>query len=126
MSITRIMLDRWLIPQLQEVIQIKMSKGDIQAELDLTDSSTNSVIRVDLKQLFIIIQALIQVPGELGIEERIVDKTIQNPLGRQLFIIRKYRDGWQLVKDLTNLGVTQQDVAIRDQARLINNNWNKE
>ena len=37
MSITRIMLDRWLIPQLQEVIQMKMSKGDIQAELDLTD-----------------------------------------------------------------------------------------
>jgi len=125
MSITRIMLDRWLIPQLQEIIQIKMSKGDIQAELDLTDSENNSVIRVDLKQLFIIVQALIQVPGEIGIEERKVS-LIENPLGRQLFIIRKYRDGWQLVKDLTNLGVTQQDIAIRDQARLINHNWNKE
>lgn len=120
------MLDRWLIPQFQEIINSKMAKGDIQAELDLTDSQNNKKIRVDLKQLFIITQALIQVPGEIGIEEREITTSIQNPLGRQLFIIRKYRDGWQLVKDLTNLGVTQQDIAIRDQVRLINHNWNKE
>ena len=124
MSITRIILDKWLIPQLQEVIQLKMAKGDIQAELDLTDSVSNSVIRVDLKQLFIIIQALIHVSGTIAIEERKVS-LIENPLGRQLFIVRKNDDSWQTIKDLTNLGITQQDVAIRDQARLINNNWNK-
>lgn len=125
MSNTRITLDRWLIPQLQEVIQSKMSKGDIQAELDLTDSSTNSKIRVDLKQLFIIIQALIQVPGNLGLEERKVS-ILENPLGRQLFIVRQEDDHWQVIKDLTNLGITQRDVAIRDQANVINHNWNQE
>lgn len=126
MSITRIMLDRWLIPQFQEIINSKMAKGDIQAELDLTDSQNNKKIRVDLKQLFIITQALIQISGEIGIEEREITTSIQNPLSRQLFIIRKNDEDWQIIKDLTNLGVTQQDIAIRDQARLINHNWNKE
>ena len=125
MSITRIILDKWLIPQLQQVIKTKMDKGDIQAELDLTDSSTNSIIRVDLKQLFIIIQALIHIEGIIAIEER---KTtlIENPLGRQLFIVRQQKDNWQIIKDLTNLGITQQDIAIRDQFSIINKNWNKE
>lgn len=125
MSITRIILDKWLIPQLQQIIKTKMDKGDIQAELDLTDSSTNSIIRVDLKQLFIIIQALIHVDGIIAIEER---KTtlLENPLGRQLFIVRQQKDNWQIIKDLTNLGITQQDIAIRDQFSIINKNWNKE
>lgn len=125
MSNTRITLDRWLIPQLQEVLQSKMSKGDIQAELDLTDSSTNSKIRVDLKQLFIIIQALIHVPGNLGLEERKIS-ILENPLGRQLFIVRQEDDHWQVIKDLTNLGITQRDIAIRDQANVVNHNWNQE
>ena len=125
MSITRIVLDKWLIPQLQEILQSKMNKGDIQAELDLTDSSTNSVIRIDLKQLFIIIQALVQVPGIIGIEERKVS-LLENPLGRQLFIVRQESDHWQIIKDLTNLGITQHDVKIRDQAKLVNRNWNQE
>jgi len=123
MSITRIILDKWLVPQLQEVIQSKMARGDIQAELDLTDSSTHSKIRVDLKQLFIIIQALIQVPGIIGIEERPDPKNI---LKRQLFIVRQDGDDWQIIKDLTELGITQRDIAIRDQARLVNHSWNKE
>lgn len=123
MSITRITLDKWLVPQLQEVLQMKMAKGDIQAELDLTDSSINSKIRVDLKQLFIIIQALIQVSGVIGLEERPDPKNI---LKRQLFIVRQDGDDWQIIKDLTELGITQQDVTIRDQARLVNHNWNQE
>ena len=102
-----------------------MAKGDIQAELDLTDSTTNNKIRVDLKQLFIIMQALIHVSGVIGLEERKVS-IIENPLGRQLFIVRQDGDHWQIIKDLTNLGITQQDVAIRDQAKLVNHNWNQE
>lgn len=125
MSITRIILEKWLIPQLDEIIHMKMAKGDIQAELDLTDSVTNNKIRVDLKQLFIIMQALIHVSGVIGLEERKVS-IIENPLGRQLFIVRQDGDHWQIIKDLTNLGITQQDVAIRDQAKLVNHNWNQE
>ena len=128
---TRIILDKWLIPQLQEVINIKMAKGDIQAELDLTDSQNNKKIRVDLKQLFIIVQALIHVNGTIGIEERKTDSILQSFPSRQLFIVRNLKplldeDSWEIVKDLTNLGITQNDLAIRDQIQLVNHNWNKE
>ena len=128
---TRIILDKWLIPQLQEVINIKMAKGDIQAELDLTDSQNNKKIRVDLKQLFIIVQALIHVNGTIGIEERKTDSILQSFPSRQLFIVRNLKPlldegSWEIVKDLTNLGITQNDLAIRDQIQLVNHNWNKE
>lgn len=128
---TRIILDKWLIPQLQEVINIKMAKGDIQVELDLTDSQNNKKIRVDLKQLFIIVQALIHVNGTIGIEERKTDSILQSFPSRQLFIVRNLKpllneDSWEIVKDLTNLGITQNDLAIRDQIQLVNHNWNKE
>ena len=128
---TRIILDKWLIPQLQEVINNKMAKGDIQAELDLTDSQNNKKIRVDLKQLFIIVQALIHVNGTIGIEERKTDSILQSFPSRQLFIVRNLKplldgDSWEIVKDLTNLGITQNDLAIRDQIQLVNHNWNKE
>lgn len=128
---TRIILDKWLIPQLQEVINIKMAKGDIQAELDLTDSQNNKKIRVDLKQLFIIVQALIHVNGTIGIEERKTDSILQSFPSRQLFIVRNLKPlldegSWEIVKDLTNLGITQNDLAIKDQIQLVNHNWNKE
>lgn len=122
--ITIIQLDKWLVPQLQEVLQMKMNKGDIQAELDLKDSEQAKYIRVDLKQLFIIIQALIQVPGIIGLKEIKQDNLLIN--NRQLFIVRKREDDWEIIKDLTYLGITQQDILIRDQLRVINREWDKE
>lgn len=122
-SITYIGLDRWLIPQLQDILQMKMNKGDIQAEFDLKDSNTSTTIRINLKQLFIIIQALIKVPGDIGLEETcFTDSKEDNPITRQLFITRdKVR-----IKDLSYLGPTQEDLRIRDQGLLIEHNWNKE
>lgn len=122
-SITRLMLDKWMIPQLQEVLQIKMNKGDIQAEFDIKDSIEGKSIRVNLKQLFIIIQALLRVPGIIELEELcFTDSKDDNPLTRQLFILR---DGSR-IKDLTFMGATMQDIKTRDDARIIENNWNKE
>ena len=122
-SITYIGLDRWLIPQLQEVLQIKMNKGDIQAEFDLRDSNNSATIRVNLKQLFIIIQALIKVPGNIGLEEIcFTDSKEDNPVTRQLFITR---DNIR-IKDLSYLGPTQEDLKIRNQGLLIEHSWNKE
>lgn len=122
-SITRLMLDKWMIPQLQEVLQIKMNKGDIQAEFDIKDSIQGKSIRVNLKQLFIIIQALLRVPGIIELEELcFTDSKDDNPLTRQLFILR---DGSR-IKDLTFMGATMQDIKTRDDARIIENNWNKE
>lgn len=122
-SITRLMLDKWMIPQLQEVLQIKMNKGDIQAEFDIKDSIQGKSIRVNLKQLFIIIQALLRVPGIIELEELcFTDSKDDNPLIRQLFILR---DGSR-IKDLTFMGATMQDIKTRDDARIIENNWNKE
>lgn len=121
--ITILPLDKWLVPQLQEILQMKMNKGDIQAEFDLKDSAQSKSIRVNLKQLFIVIQALIRVPGNISLEEICyTDSKEDNPLTRQLFILR---DGSR-IKDLTYMGATHEDVLARDQARLVEHNWNKD
>lgn len=122
-SITILPLDKWLVPQLQEILQMKMNKGDIQAEFDLKDSAQSKSIRVNLKQLFIVIQALIRVSGSISLEEICyTDSKEDNPLTRQLFILR---DGSR-IKDLTYMGATHEDVLARDQARLVEHNWNKD
>lgn len=121
--ITILSLDKWLIPQLQEILQMKMNKGDIQAEFDLKDSIQSKYIRVNLKQLFIIIQALLRVPGNISLEEiTFTDSKEDNPLTRQLFITR---DG-ERIKEITNMGATIQDIAIRDKAEIINREWDRE
>lgn len=121
-SITRIDLDSWLIPQLQEYLQIKMNKGDIQAEMDIKDSMLNKSIRLNLKQLFIVIQAMIKVPGLIGLEEIcLTDSKEDNPLTRQLYITR---DGAR-IKDITNMCASMVDIKIRNDGMQLERNWKK-
>lgn len=121
-KITKIPLERWTIPQLDEFIKMKLQKGDIQAELDLNNTITNSSIRLDLKQLFICMQAMIHVAGNLYVEERRWAEDKSNPFTRQLFIMR---DG-VVIKDLTNIGVDQVDVQVRKDVNLIDHNWKRQ
>lgn len=121
-QITKIPLERWAIPQIDEFIKMKLAKGDIQAELDLNNEITKASIRLDLKQLFICMQAMIKVPGDLYLEERRWASDKSNPFARQLFIMRDNI----VIKDLTRLGITQQDIQIRKDVELIDHNWKKE
>lgn len=122
--ITEIILDKWLIPQLQEILMAKMNKGDIQAEFDLQNSIENKKIRINLKQLFIIIQALAKLDGVISLEEVVFKEGMKedNPFTRDLFL---KKDG-KVIKDLTNMGATIQDLMIRDSARVVESQWNKE
>lgn len=128
MIIKEIHLSYLLINQLIDIFQSKFSKGDIQALFAFSDLDKNNQeyqIEVNLKQLFIIIEALKHFSDrQVSIEERISIITLdpKDNQGRQLFI---KVDG-TIVKEITHLGATIDDVRIRNDAALIENNWKKE
>lgn len=118
-NIIKIPLEEWLIPEIDAFIKEKLNKGDIQAELTLNDSSRIGCnIQLDLKQLFICMQAIIHVKGDLYLEQQEDLYTTK----RGLYIKRDD----QIVKDLTNIGITQKDIQMRKDIELINHHWDKE
>ena len=78
---------------------------------------------MNLKQLFLTIQCLLRVSGKIELEEIChTESKEDNPYTRELYLLR---DGTR-IKELTFMGISAQDIAIRDQAQIVENNWHKD
>lgn len=120
--VKEIVVEKEFISQLYEIFNEKMSKGDIQAEFYLSNSAMGDdyKIKLNLRQLFVLINALVQVPGTISIKEINTGKE-DNPFTRSVFLLR---DG-TILKDLTLISASIEDIKIRNEAAIIQNNWQK-
>lgn len=120
-------LTKELIPGLETIVSQKIQKGDIQSEFNLRDSTLYnnpeiSDIKVNLKQLFIILRALVCLPDEFLILE-LINPTPDTPFSHKLYL-KNSRE--VVIKDLTFMGTTLDDLAIRTDSSVVNHYWCKE
>ena len=120
--VKEIVVEKEFISQLYEIFNEKMSKGDIQAEFYLSNSAMGDdyKIKLNLRQLFVLINALVQVPGTISVKE-VNTSEEDNPFTRSVFLLR---DG-TILKDLTPISASLEDIRIRNEAAIIQNNWQK-
>ena len=125
MSRTEILIDRDSVENLMKIFNEKFMKGDIQAQFDLKDLDNKTKIFINLKQLFVLIQALIHVPGKITLEEIKEDKTVlikPSSSARQLYICR---DGVR-IKDISTFEPSSADIKIHKESQVINARWERE
>ena len=120
-------LTKDLIPGFEYVISNKLNKGDIQAEFNLRDSTLHctpeiSDIKVNLKQLFIIFRALTCLPDEFLVLE-LINPFPDIPFSHKLYLKNSSN---QVIKDLTFMGVTSEDLSVRTDVSTVNHYWNRE
>ena len=87
--VKEIVVEKDFISQLYEIFNEKMSKGDIQAEFYLSNSAMGDDYRIklNLRQLFVLINALVQVPGIISVKEINAGEE-DNPFTRSVFLLR--------------------------------------